>query len=148
MANRDLVAIGTSAGGVEALLYLVKRLPNAFPASVLVRIQSPRSSLDEVLTRAGPLPAQFAREGDVVKKGCIYLAPPDRHLLLDDYRALLGIGPRENNSRPAIDAMLRSVAICCGARDWPRFDRHPRRRRLRTMGGANMRRNNSGSGSA
>ena len=119
MANRDLVAIGTSAGGVEALLYLVKRLPIEFPASVLVTIHMPgraRSSLDEVLTRAGPLPARFAREGDVVKKGCIYLAPPDRHLLLDDYRVLLGIGPRENNSRPAIDAMLRSVAICCGAR--------------------------------
>ena len=56
MANRDLVAIGTSAGGVEALLYLVKRLPNEFPASVLVTIHMPgraRSSLDEVLTRAG-----------------------------------------------------------------------------------------------
>jgi two-component system chemotaxis response regulator CheB len=119
MANRDIVAIGTSAGGVEALLYLAKHLPRTLPASVLVTIHLPShsaSALDELLTRAGQLPAQFARNGDVVQKGRIYIAPPDCHLLLDDHRVSLGMGPRENNSRPAIDAMLRSVAVCCGAR--------------------------------
>jgi len=119
MANRDIVAIGTSAGGVEALLYLAKHLPRSLPASVLVTIHLPshsRSALDDLLTRAGHLPAQFARDGDAVQKGHIYIAPPDCHLLLDDHRVSLGMGPRENNSRPAIDAMLRSVAVCCGAR--------------------------------
>ena len=119
MANRDIVAIGTSAGGVEALLSLVKRLPKDLPASVLVTIHLPsyvQSALDELLTRAGPLPAQFARDGEAVRNGHIYIAPPDCHLLLDDHRVSLGMGPRENNSRPAIDAMLRSVAVCCGAR--------------------------------
>src|SRR5215475_6472055 len=67
MANRDLVAVGTSAGGVDALSALVKGLPEAFPAALLVTIhlsdQFP-SSLDEVLSRAGPLPARFAIAGE------------------------------------------------------------------------------------
>jgi two-component system chemotaxis response regulator CheB len=75
-----------------------------------------RSGLDELLTPAGPLPAQFAREGEAVRKGRIYIAPPDRHLLLDGERVSLGEGPRENNARPAIDPMLRSTALCCSDR--------------------------------
>jgi two-component system chemotaxis response regulator CheB len=119
MANRDVLAVGTSAGGVEALLFLAKRLPPNFPAAVLVTIHLPRharSSLDEVLSNAGPLPASFAKDGDQLKNGRIYIAPPDRHLLLDGDRLALGVGPRENNSRPAIDPMLRSTALCCGSR--------------------------------
>ena len=119
MANRDIVAIGTSAGGFEALLFLAKGFPRNFPASVLVTIHLPlqfRSSLDEILTRAGPLSATFANEGEVKKTGRIYIAPPGRHLLVDGEQLWLGTGPRENNARPAIDPMLRSVAVCCGNR--------------------------------
>lgn len=119
MANRDILAIGTSAGGVEALTFLAKRLPHQLPASVLVTIHVPsqvRSELDAVLGRAGPLPAQFAGDGDVLKKGRIYIAPPNRHLIVDGLRLALGEGARENNARPAIDPMLRSAAVCCGAR--------------------------------
>jgi len=68
------------------------------------------------LTRAGPLSATFANEGEVKKKGRIYIAPPGRHLLVDGEQLWLGTGPRENNARPAIDPMLRSVAVCCGNR--------------------------------
>jgi two-component system, chemotaxis family, protein-glutamate methylesterase/glutaminase len=68
------------------------------------------------LARAGPLPATFAKEGDVLQKSHIYIAPPDRHLIVDGNRLLLGEGPRENNARPAIDPMLRSAAVCCGSR--------------------------------
>jgi two-component system, chemotaxis family, protein-glutamate methylesterase/glutaminase len=119
MANRDLLAIGTSAGGVDALIFLAGRLQRDLPASVLVTIHLPsyaRSSLDEVLTRAGPLPASFAENGEVLRKSRIYVAPPNRHLLVDGDRISLGEGPRENNSRPAIDPMLRSAAVCCGSR--------------------------------
>jgi two-component system chemotaxis response regulator CheB len=119
MANRDVLAVGTSAGGVEALLFLAKRFPRDFPASVLVTIHLPRhgpSSLDGILSRAGPLPAAFATDNDVLRKGRIYIAPPDRHLIVDDGRLSLGEGPRENNTRPAIDPMLRSAAACCGPR--------------------------------
>ena len=119
MANRDVLAIGTSAGGVEALLFLAKHFSREFPAAVLVTIHLPshsRSELDGVLMRAGSLPAQFARDGDVVSNGHIYIAPPNRHLLLDGERLALGTGPRENNARPAIDPMLRSTAVCCSGR--------------------------------
>jgi two-component system, chemotaxis family, protein-glutamate methylesterase/glutaminase len=119
MANRDVLAIGTSAGGVEALIFLAKRFAPQFPAAVLVTIHLPSrfsSSMDDVLSGAGPLPAQFARDGDRVRKGRIYIAPPDRHLLLDGDHVGLGEGPRENNSRPAIDPMLRSTAVCCSGR--------------------------------
>jgi len=119
MANRDLVAIGTSAGGVEALVGLARSLPRDLSASVLVTIHLPshsRSALDDVLNRAGQLKASFAAEGEAVKKGRIYIAPPGRHLLVQGERFALGSGPRENNTRPSIDPMLRSAALCCGSR--------------------------------
>lgn len=119
MPNRDIVAIGASAGGVGALLYLAERLPADLPAAILVTLHLPshrRSVLDELLSRAGPLPAKFATDGERLKHGQIYIAPPDRHLLVETERLLLASGPRENNSRPALDPMLRSVAVCCGAR--------------------------------
>jgi len=117
--NRNLVAIGTSAGGVEALRFLAGRLPADLPAAVVVTLhlaQGFRSELDHILSRAGPLPASFAREGEPIEDGHIYLAPTDRHLVVDDDRLALGRGPRENNARPAIDPMFRSVALCCGHR--------------------------------
>ncbi|MBV8839348.1 MAG: chemotaxis protein CheB, partial [Alphaproteobacteria bacterium] len=119
MANRDLVTIGTSAGGVEALLSIAARLPDAFPASILVTIHLSDhfpSSLDELLSRAGPLPAKFASHGEALRKKHIYIAPPGRHLIMEGDRLTLGTGPRENNTRPAIDPMMRSAALCCGAR--------------------------------
>jgi two-component system chemotaxis response regulator CheB len=119
MANRDIVAIGTSAGGVQALLYLSMHLPADFPACILVTIHLPsdfRSSLDEILARAGSLPASFAQNGDRPKERHIYIAPPGHHMLMEDSRIILGQGPLENNVRPAIDPMLRSVAVCCGSR--------------------------------
>jgi two-component system, chemotaxis family, protein-glutamate methylesterase/glutaminase len=119
MANRDILAVGTSAGGVEALVFLARRLPRDFPASVLVTIHLPsyaRSALDEILTGSGPLPAAFASDGENLRKGRIFIAPPDRHLLVEGERLWLGEGPRENNSRPAIDPMLRSTALCCCGR--------------------------------
>jgi two-component system chemotaxis response regulator CheB len=119
MTNRNVVAIGTSAGGVESLRYLVSKFPRDLPASVLVTIHLSsefRSVMDTILTAAGPLPARFADDGEAVVNGNIYLAPPKRHLLLYGEHIILGSGPRENNSRPAIDPMFRSTAVCCGSR--------------------------------
>lgn len=119
MANRDVVAIGGSAGAVEALRSLTKSFPAEFPAAVLVTIHLAseyRSCLDEVLSRAGPLSAVFAKDGEPVRKGHMYIAPPDRHMLMIGDRIVLGFGSRENNVRPAIDPMMRSVAACCGPR--------------------------------
>lgn len=119
MTNRDILAIGTSAGGVEALMFLAKSFPPDFPAAVFVTLHLPsqfRSSLDDILDRAGPLSATFAQDGDKLRKSHIYIAPVDRHLMVESDRVILGHGSRENNARPAIDPMLRSVAACCGPR--------------------------------
>jgi two-component system, chemotaxis family, protein-glutamate methylesterase/glutaminase len=119
MANRDVLVIGTSAGGIAALCFLAKQLPASLEASVFVTLHlSPQfpSVLDAVLTRSGPLPATFAKDGETFERGRIYIAPPERHLLVDHDRVLLGTGPRENSARPAIDPMFRSAAVCCGAR--------------------------------
>ncbi len=119
MPNRDVLAIGTSAGGVDALRFLARSFPSDFPAAVLLVIHlSPhfQSSLDDILSGDGPLPARFAEDGTVVQRGRIYIGPPDSHLLLDGATLRLGQGPRENNTRPAIDPLFRSVALCCGPR--------------------------------
>jgi len=119
MQNRDVLAIGASAGGVDALVHLARHFPPDFPAAVLATIHLgpySGSTLDQILSNAGPLPAKFATDGIAVQRGAIHLAPPNRHLIMDGDRLWLGDGPRENNSRPAIDPMLRSVAACCGAR--------------------------------
>ncbi len=119
MGNRDIVAIGASAGGVEALCFLAAHLPRELPAAILVTLHLPSehcSSLDMILSQAGSLPARFASEGEAVANGHIYIAPPARHLLLESNGLSLGTGPTENNARPAIDPMLRSVAVCGGSR--------------------------------
>ncbi len=119
MAHRDILAIGTSAGGFEALRFLASRFPPDFPASVLVTIHLPshfQSHLDMLLSKSGPLPASFARDGETPKSGRIYIATPERHLLVLGNKLHLGHGPRENFARPAIDPMFRSVAACCAER--------------------------------
>jgi two-component system, chemotaxis family, protein-glutamate methylesterase/glutaminase len=117
--HHDVVAIGTSAGGVEALIHLAGRLSRDFPAAVLITLHLPkagRSELDQLLSRSGPLPARFAQPEDLLVNGRIFIAPPDHHLLVEGDRLNLGRGPPENNSRPAIDPMFRSIALCCGER--------------------------------
>jgi two-component system chemotaxis response regulator CheB len=119
MAHRDILAIGTSAGGFEALRFLAREFPQDFPAAVLVTIHLSsqfRSSLDAILTQSGPLPASFAQDGEKLEKSHIYIAPPERHLLVESENLRLGSGPRENNSRPALDPLFRSVGLCCGPR--------------------------------
>jgi two-component system chemotaxis response regulator CheB len=119
MANRDIVVIGGSAGALAALKTLLPGLPEDFPAAIFVVMHigtTTHSVLPEILSRAGPLPAQSARDGAGFERGCIYVAPPDRHLLLDRGRIALRRGPRENLARPAIDPLFRSAAAEFGAR--------------------------------
>lgn len=118
MPNRDIVVIGASAGGVSALKRLCVLLPADLDASVFVvlHIGNRASELDAILTRAGALPAEFARDDQPFQRGRVYLAPPDRHLLLRDGRTHLRSGARENMARPAIDPLFRSAAVCCGRR--------------------------------
>lgn len=107
------MVIGASTGGVETLLQLVKTLPGDFPGSIfIVQHLAPyhKSELAPILNRAGSLKAVFPRDGDGIKKGHIYVAPPDHHLLVDNDKVMVAKGPKENRFRPSIDALFRSAA--------------------------------------
>ena len=115
----DIVVVGASAGGVEALGELASLLPLGLPAAVLVVLHMPaygHSVLPEILSRRGPLPAKHAVDGEPLLTGRIYVAPPDHHLLVMGGKISLTRGPAENNHRPAIDALFRSAARAYGPR--------------------------------
>ena len=117
MVPRRVIGLGASAGGVEALAELVAHLPPRLPAAVLVTLHvSPvgTSVLDQILDRAGPLPAAIAVDGEALTAGRIYVAPADRHLVAAGGVVHTTRGPKEHGHRPAIDPLLRSIADCYG----------------------------------
>ncbi|TDU89163.1 two-component system chemotaxis response regulator CheB [Kribbella voronezhensis] len=110
---RDLVVIGASAGGVEALRALVSALPPDLQAGVLIVLhlrEGSTSALAHILDTAGPLPARFAEDGAPIENGHLYVAPPDHHLLVNGGHLSLSDRPAENGHRPSIDALFRSAA--------------------------------------
>jgi len=118
-STQRLIAIGASTGGIEALKVLVAGLPANFPAAIaIVNHIAPDSPgyLPEILSQAGRLPADNARDGEPIRAGRIYVAPPDRHLLVRPGYLTLSQSARENRARPAIDPLFRSAAVAYGNR--------------------------------
>jgi two-component system, chemotaxis family, protein-glutamate methylesterase/glutaminase len=111
-----LVVIGASQGGVQALHALVSGLPPDLPAPVLVvlHIGTTQSILPSILNDIDSHVAAFGRNGCPMVDGHIYVAPPDRHMLVMDGRLELSRAPRENWARPAIDPLFRSAAESYG----------------------------------
>jgi two-component system chemotaxis response regulator CheB len=119
LAGKDIIVVGGSAGAVEALKALVQGLPDDLAAPMLVVVHLPPSSpgrLPEIFQRHTALRVAWAIEGEEITPGRIYLAPPDRHLLVEDGTVRLTRAPRENHSRPAIDPLFRSAALAYGPR--------------------------------
>lgn len=113
--SRRIIVIGASAGGVEGLRALVRDLPADLPAPIAVVLHvGTQSILPELLASVGPLPARHAQNGEALRPGTIYVAPPGRHLLVHDGHLMLRRGARENLARPAIDPLFRSAAASFG----------------------------------
>lgn len=112
MPRPPIIVIGASAGGVTALRSLAAALPDTFGAPVLVvlHIGAHRSELPALLNSTGPIPAKHAEDCEPILPGHIYVAPPDRHMVVADGFLRLVRGPKENCARPAIDPLFRSVA--------------------------------------
>jgi len=112
-----VAVVGASAGGVEALMTLVRRLPDdlAIPVCVVLHVPSFGTSvLADILGRAGPLRAQAVLERSPLQRGYVYVAPPDCHIVVSDGTIRPNRGPRENGHRPAIDPLFRSAATAWG----------------------------------
>jgi two-component system chemotaxis response regulator CheB len=119
LPSRDIFVIGASADGVQALQELVRPLPADLPAALFIVLHtSPAGGgiLPRILSRAGELPAELARNGERMRHGRIYVAPPDFHLLLGPRGIKVMHGPRENGFRPGIDPLFRSAARSYGRR--------------------------------
>jgi two-component system chemotaxis response regulator CheB len=112
MSKKNIIAIGASTGGFEALKHILKNLPSDFPAPILVtlHIGAHESILPELLSPHTPLVVRHARDRDLIEPGVVLIAPPDHHLLTEAGSVRLSHGPKENHVRPAIDPMFRSVA--------------------------------------
>ncbi len=115
----DIIVVGGSAGALDALMGFVPHLPVGLRAAVVVVIHmgaTAESNLASILARNGPLPASHAVDGEPLKEGHIYVARPDRHLVVSNRKLHLTDGPHENRHRPAIDPLFRSAAESHGER--------------------------------
>ncbi|HJQ70507.1 MAG TPA: chemotaxis protein CheB [Blastocatellia bacterium] len=119
MPGHDVIVIGASAGGIEALKALVKLLADDLPASLFITLHVPgngTSVLPKILSRVAPFAAHHPEDMEAIEHGRIYIAPPDTHLLVKRGHVRLTRGPKENGFRPAIDPMFRTAARYYGHR--------------------------------
>jgi two-component system chemotaxis response regulator CheB len=116
-ATRDVVVVGGSAGGLDGMRELLSGLPANLPAALFLVLHIGESSeLPAALARCSALPVMPAANGAAFRRGVAYVGIPGQHLLLHEDHVLLRRGPRENFSRPAIDALFRSAAVSLGSR--------------------------------
>ncbi|QGK73519.1 chemotaxis protein CheB [Flavobacterium sp. SLB02] len=119
--NNHIVVVGTSAGGMKALIKLVEQLPKDFPAPLLIvqhiSADATGDALLNSLNKIGKLKCIHAKQGNKIESGHLYLAPSDHHLMIEkDGTLLVTKGAQENRSRPAIDPLFRSAAASFGNR--------------------------------
>jgi two-component system chemotaxis response regulator CheB len=113
MKKSKVIVIGSSAGGVMALKELIASLPADFEVPIfIVQHIAPQvhSYMPEILNHSGGLKARHPEDGEQIRKGHIYIAPPDHHMLIEENHILVKKGPKENRFRPSVDALFRSAA--------------------------------------
>lgn len=110
---RNIIVIGASAGGVEAMIQLIANIPDAARMAIFIVQHIPaysRSNLDGVLRTHTNMRVKKAEDGEAIESGTVYVACADRHLLVESDRVVVSKGPRENRFRPAVDVLFRSAA--------------------------------------
>jgi two-component system chemotaxis response regulator CheB len=113
VAHRDMVVIGASAGGLQALKQILSAMPRDVEAALLVVLHTAdhsSSMLPHILERRGNMPVSHPRDGDPIQRGRVYIAPPGFHMIVEEGFLRVLQGPRENLHRPAIDPLFRSAA--------------------------------------
>src|SRR5215469_2256273 len=121
MPRPDIIVVGASAGGLEALQTIAAGLPPDLPAGVFVVLHigegiNGHSVLPEILANSGRLPAHHVVDGEEIRHGHLYVAAPNRHLIIEPGRLRSVDGPKENMTRPAINPLFRSAAAAYGPR--------------------------------
>ena len=119
MDKRNIIVIGASAGGFEAMKQLVASLPSDLDAAVFIvwhMAPEVRGILPQVLNRQKTVLATHAVDNEPIVFNRIYVAPPDRHLILEKGFMRITRGPKENRFRPAVDPLFRSAAYIYGPR--------------------------------
>ncbi len=118
MQRRNIVVIGTSAGGLKVLDEIISQLPTDLPASIFIvqhmSAENTGAALLHKLGRHKSFRCKLAEDGETFKPGRIYIGPPDAHLLVKETTLLVTKGARENRYRPAIDPLFRSAAVTHG----------------------------------
>ncbi|MGE5412506.1 MAG: chemotaxis protein CheB [Clostridiales bacterium] len=119
MAGYDIIVVGASAGGIEAISDLIVQFPEDMKASVFIVVHISAESpnmLPMIFGRRSQLKCVQAKDGEKIRNGTIYVAPPDYHLIIKDENIQITRGPKENRARPAIDPLFRSAAVNFGTR--------------------------------
>jgi two-component system chemotaxis response regulator CheB len=119
MDMHDIIVVGGSAGALEGLTVLLEDLPQTLRASVCAVLHASESGLaylPSLLQRRTRMKIRIAADGDPVRRGTVFLPPPDHHLLLRPGRTIVNRGPKQNRFRPAIDPLFVSAAAAYGPR--------------------------------
>jgi two-component system chemotaxis response regulator CheB len=114
---RKLVVLGGSAGSLNTLICVLQGLGKDFPAAVIVVLHlraRPRSSLERVLAPKTSLPVLRVEDGASLEPAKVYVAVPDRHILVGRDHMHLSRGPKEGLHRPSINVTFRSAAAAYG----------------------------------
>ena len=112
MVDVPLIVIGASVGGLTAMASVLREVSPTFPGAILavIHIGDQDAQLPRYFHRRSPLFVDYAQDQQKIAPGRVYVAPPDRHLIVENGHVLLSAGPKENHTRPAIDPLFRSAA--------------------------------------